>query len=165
MIRLPHSTATLDKLARAATGRKHTPEAKAKIAAARTGRKHTPETIEKIREARRARRTETLEDCVRRNRAEDTAESRARIKQWKQDAFIASYELKDLTLLRDIVRSAGHWSRRTIHHPAVSDGWYQGRSMWGSPRNLEERVRLGLIKGFIRTNRKRARRARLKEAG
>lgn len=161
--RLPHSTATREKLRRAATGRKHSPEAKAKIAAARTGRKHSPETIAKITEERRARkRTDTPEACLARHRAMWAETHRVRRAQMKRDVRVA-YDMGRWDLVQDVVRSGGVWGARRLHHPELSDGIKRGVIIWGSPRNLDERVRLGHIKGYIRTNRKAARRAGLQE--
>jgi hypothetical protein len=151
-------------MARAARGRKHSPETKAKIAAARLGRRHTPETIAKITAKRRARRAETVEECRARNERQWRATSKAQHRQWKLDVATA-YRIGDQALLMDVVRSRGAWEYRKIHHPEVSDGERDGTIVWGFPRNLEERKRIGLIKGFIRTNRKRARREGLQAAG
>lgn len=164
--RLPHTAETREKQRRAATGKRHTDIARLKIGLARLGKKHSPATIEKIRAARRARPpAETPERVLLRKRGERRADVREAKRQWKIDVRVAYY-LGDPLLLEDVVRSKGYWGSRKVHHPSVSDGWHRERGVvWGFPRKLEERVRIGLIKGFVRTNAKRAREHGLKEAG
>lgn len=147
--RLPHSPETREKLSAAAAGRRHTDLAKLKIGVARLGKKHSPETIEKIRAARRARDVvETPEEQRRRNRSAWAKSCKARRRQWRQDLVIA-HALGDPELLADIRRSKGRWSKRTVHHPLVSDGYRRGKLMWGQPRLLQRRMEQGLIKNYV----------------
>jgi HNH endonuclease/NUMOD3 motif len=49
-----YSPATIEKMRRAATGRKASPETREKMSRAQTGRRHSPESIEKMRLAKAA---------------------------------------------------------------------------------------------------------------
>jgi hypothetical protein len=136
---------TRAKLARAATGRKHTPETKAKIAAARTGRKHSPETIAKIAAERRARpaSVDVVAKTLQRSRERRQAEARLRLEQRKKD-IVTAWHLGRMDLVQDIKQSWGWWVKRKLHDPRVSDGFSQeNHKVMNYPWLRELRVKHG----------------------
>lgn len=124
--RLPHTEDAKTAIRLWNVGRRASPETRAKMSAAHKARAWTPERAAQLAESR-AKKIAELALPLEQRVAERKTELQRRARWYRernlQDDLYIARKRRLLALVEDLEASKGHWCKRTLHDPCVSDGY------------------------------------------